>query len=91
MHDMNFYEKGRLNVKEFTVCYTLDNEIKKRKKIIKGLDVNKEEIVQEVLERMERSQFLLWPIKKRGFNYRLLFSTLCTRYKKKKSVSSNII
>ncbi|MFB9759364.1 hypothetical protein [Ectobacillus funiculus] len=43
-------------MKEFTVCYTLDNEIKKEK-IIKGLDVNKEEIVQEVLERMERSQF----------------------------------
>ena len=53
-----FYEKGRLNVKEFTVCYTLDNEIKKEK-IIKGLDVNKEEIVQEVLERMERSQFFI--------------------------------
>ena len=45
-----------MDLKEFIVCYTLDNEIKKET-IIKGLDVNKEEIVQEVLERMERSQF----------------------------------
>lgn len=53
-----FYEKGRLNVKEFTVCYTLDNDIKKEK-IIKGIDVNKEEIVQEILERLEESQFFM--------------------------------
>lgn len=45
-------------MKEFTICYTLDNEIKKEK-IIKGLDVNKKEIVQEVLERMEHSQFFI--------------------------------
>ena len=45
-------------MKEFIVCYTLDNEIKKET-IIKGLDVNKEEIVQEVLERMEHSPFFI--------------------------------
>ncbi|WP_342048701.1 hypothetical protein [Bacillus sp. OTU530] len=45
-------------MKEFIVCYTLDNEIKKET-IIKGLDVNKEEIVQEVLERMEHSPFVI--------------------------------
>ncbi|MFB9759367.1 hypothetical protein [Ectobacillus funiculus] len=45
-------------MKEFIVCYTLDNEIKKET-IIKGLDGNKEEIVQEVLERMEHSPFFI--------------------------------
>ncbi|MFP3125757.1 hypothetical protein OH784_24060 [Ectobacillus funiculus] len=52
-------------MKEFTICYTLDTEIKKEK-IIKGLDVNKEEIVQEVLERMERSPFFIVPNQKGG-------------------------
>jgi len=47
-----------LGLKEFTVCYTLDDDIK-REKIIKGLDVNREEIVQEILERLEHSQFLI--------------------------------
>ncbi len=47
-----------MDLKEFIVCYTLDNEIKKET-IIKGLDVNKEEIVQEVLERMEHSPFCI--------------------------------
>jgi len=60
-----FYEKGRWNVKEFTVCYTLDHEIQKET-IIKGLDVNKEEIVQEVLERMERSPFFIVANQKGG-------------------------
>jgi CRISPR/Cas system-associated protein Cas10 (large subunit of type III CRISPR-Cas system) len=45
-------------LKEFTVCYTLDNDIK-REKIIKGLDVNREEIVQEILERLEHSKFFI--------------------------------
>ncbi|MFC6605388.1 hypothetical protein ACFQDF_33970 [Ectobacillus funiculus] len=36
----------------------MDHEIQKET-IIKGLDVNKEEIVQEVLERMERSPFFI--------------------------------
>ena len=47
-----------MDLKEFIVCYTFDNEIKKET-IIKGLDVNKEEIVQEVLERMEHSPFFI--------------------------------
>ena len=47
-----------MDLKEFIVCYTFDNEIKKET-IIKGLDVNKEEIVQEVLERMEHSPLFI--------------------------------
>ncbi|GAA3316064.1 hypothetical protein GCM10020331_012280 [Ectobacillus funiculus] len=56
----------------------------KKETIIKGLDVNKEEIVQEVLERMERSPFFYCGQSQREVYYRLLFSTLCTRYKRKK-------
>ncbi|MGG0239174.1 hypothetical protein [Bacillus rhizoplanae] len=45
-------------MKEFTVCYTLDNDIK-REKIIKGLDVKKEEVIQEVLEKIEHDKFFV--------------------------------
>ncbi|MGF9964891.1 hypothetical protein [Bacillus rhizoplanae] len=45
-------------MKEFTVCYTLDNDIKKEK-IIKGLDVKKEEVIQEVLKKMEHDKFFV--------------------------------
>ncbi|WP_028401436.1 hypothetical protein [Ectobacillus panaciterrae] len=45
-------------MKEFTVCYTLDNDIK-REKIIKELDVKNEEVIQEVLEKMERSKYFI--------------------------------
>ena len=65
MYYINFTKKGGLNLKEFTICYTLDTEIKKET-IIKGLDVNKEEIVQEVLERMERSPFFIVANQKGG-------------------------
>lgn len=45
-------------MKEFIVCYTLDNEIK-RETIIKGLDVNREEVVQEVLKKLEHNPFFI--------------------------------
>ncbi|ENQ3079301.1 hypothetical protein [Bacillus multifaciens] len=45
-------------MKEFTVCYTLDNDIKKEK-IIKGLGVKKEEVVQEVLKKVESDKFFV--------------------------------
>ncbi|WP_028401994.1 hypothetical protein [Ectobacillus panaciterrae] len=45
-------------MKEFTVCYTLDHDIK-REKITKELDVKMEEVVQEVLEKMERSKYFI--------------------------------
>ena len=43
-------------MKEFTICYTLDNDIK-REKIIRDLDVEKEEVVQEVLEKIEKNMY----------------------------------
>ncbi|HDX9578732.1 TPA: hypothetical protein ROX88_002279 [Bacillus pseudomycoides] len=45
-------------MKEFTVCYTLDNAIK-REKIIKGIEVKKEEVVQEILKKMEHDKFFV--------------------------------
>ncbi|WP_028401779.1 hypothetical protein [Ectobacillus panaciterrae] len=45
-------------MKEFTVCYTLDNDIK-WEKIIKGLDSKREEVVQEIVEKMEHSKFFI--------------------------------
>ncbi|MEI4832135.1 hypothetical protein WAX78_22375 [Bacillus sp. FJAT-53711] len=45
-------------MKEFTVCYTLDNDIKKEK-IIKGLDAKREEVIQEVLEKVKHDKFFI--------------------------------
>jgi hypothetical protein len=43
-------------LKEFTVCYTFDNEII-TEKIIKEFDSKKEDIVQEVIEKMNRNKY----------------------------------
>ncbi|PAE32171.1 hypothetical protein [Bacillus sp. 7884-1] len=45
-------------MKEYIVSYTLDNDIK-REKIIKGLDVKKEEIVQEVLKKIDQYKYFI--------------------------------
>jgi hypothetical protein len=45
-------------LKEFVVCYTLENEIK-REKIMKEIDVKKEEVVQEILEKIEQSKYFI--------------------------------
>lgn len=45
-------------MKEYIVSYTLDNDIK-REKIIKGLDVKKEEIVQEVLKKIDQNKYFI--------------------------------
>lgn len=45
-------------MKEFTICYTLDNDIKKGK-LIKGQDVKAEDVIQEVLKQMEHSKFVI--------------------------------
>jgi hypothetical protein len=45
-------------LKEYIVSYTLDNDIK-REKIIKGLDVKKEEIVQEVLKKIDQYKYFI--------------------------------
>jgi len=43
-------------VKEYTIYYTLDDDII-TEKMIKDIEVNIEEIEQEVFERMDRSKF----------------------------------
>jgi hypothetical protein len=43
-------------LKEYTVCYTFDNEII-TEKIIKEFDSKKEDIVQEVIEKMNRNKY----------------------------------
>ncbi|MBT2696199.1 hypothetical protein ACSU6B_04005 [Neobacillus sp. C211] len=45
-------------MKEFTVCYTFDHEII-TEKMIKELDVNKEDVEQEVVEMMERNKYFI--------------------------------
>jgi hypothetical protein len=45
-------------LKEFVVCYTLENDIK-REKIMKGLDVKKEEVIQEILEKIVQRKYFI--------------------------------
>lgn len=44
-------------MREFVVCYTLENDIK-REKIRKEPDVKKEEVVQEILEKIKQRKYL---------------------------------
>ncbi|MFE5426105.1 hypothetical protein [Peribacillus simplex] len=45
-------------MKKFIVCYTLDNDIK-REKILKGPDVNKEDVLKDALDKIERSDYFI--------------------------------
>ncbi|MGW8428988.1 hypothetical protein ACWGJQ_26695 [Peribacillus simplex] len=45
-------------MKKFIVCYTLDNDIK-REKILKGPDVNKEDVLQGALDKIVRSDYFI--------------------------------
>jgi hypothetical protein len=45
-------------LKEFTICYTLDNEII-TEKIIKELNVNKEDVEQEIVDKMDRNKYFI--------------------------------
>ncbi len=45
-------------MKEFTVCYTFDNDII-TEKMIKEVDVKKEDVEQEVVEKMERNKYFI--------------------------------
>jgi hypothetical protein len=53
-------------MKEFTVCYTFDHEII-TEKIIKGLDVNKEDLEREIVEMMDRNKYII--VKNNEGNY----------------------
>jgi hypothetical protein len=50
--------KGEFGLKEFVVCYTLENEIR-REKIVKEIDVKKEEVVQEILEKISKQSYYI--------------------------------
>lgn len=45
-------------MREFTICYTFENEII-TEKIIKEYDVNKEDVKQEIIEKMERYKYFI--------------------------------
>ena len=45
-------------MKEFIVCYTLDHDIK-RERILKERDVEKEEVVQELLDKILDRKFII--------------------------------
>jgi hypothetical protein len=45
-------------LKEFVVCYTLENEIR-REKIIKDWDAKKEEVVQEILNKIAKQSYYI--------------------------------
>jgi hypothetical protein len=62
-------------LKKFTVCYTLDNDII-TEKMIKELDAKKEDVEQEVVEKMDRNKYFI--VKNDQGNY--LINTNLVRY-----------
>ncbi len=62
-------------MKKFTVCYTLDNDII-TEKMIKELDAKKEDVEQEVVEKMDRNKYFI--VKNNQGNY--LINTNLVRY-----------
>ena len=62
-------------MKKFTVCYTLDNDII-TEKMIKELDAKKEDVEQEVVEKMDRNKYFI--VKNDQGNY--LMNTNLVRY-----------
>ena len=60
---------------KFTVCYTLDNDII-TEKMIKELDAKKEDVEQEVVEKMDRNKYFI--VKNDQGNY--LINTNLVRY-----------
>jgi hypothetical protein len=49
---------GKLVLKEFTVCYTFDDDII-NEKVIKELDVKKEDVEHEIIEKLSRSKYFI--------------------------------
>ncbi|WP_394234047.1 hypothetical protein [Niallia oryzisoli] len=45
-------------MKEFIVCYTLENDIK-RERIMKEADISKEQVIQEIVEKIEQRKYFL--------------------------------
>lgn len=49
---------GGVSMKEFKVCYTLEDDIK-RERIMKDADYSKEQVIQEIVETIEQRKYLL--------------------------------
>jgi transcriptional regulator of NAD metabolism len=45
-------------LREFTICYTFENDII-TEKILKKIDVNTEDVKQEIIEKMERYKYFI--------------------------------
>jgi hypothetical protein len=45
-------------MKEFVVCYTLEDDIK-RERILKEANVSKEQVILEILKRIEQRKYFL--------------------------------
>lgn len=45
-------------LKEFTVCYTLESDVK-WEKVIKDPNIKTEDVLQEILERVENRKYLI--------------------------------
>lgn len=48
----------KISLKEFTICYTFDHEII-TEKIIRELNVKKEDVEQEIVEKMDRNKYFI--------------------------------
>ncbi|MFF2449883.1 hypothetical protein ACFVSW_22845 [Neobacillus sp. NPDC058068] len=45
-------------MKEFVVCYTLEDDIK-QERILKESDISKEEFIQELVEKIDKQRYIL--------------------------------
>ena len=48
----------RVSLNEYIICYTLDNDII-REKIVKGLDFKKEDVMKEVIKKINENKCLI--------------------------------
>jgi hypothetical protein len=45
-------------MKEFVICYTLEDDIK-RERILKEANVSKEQVIQEIVKKIEQRKYFL--------------------------------
>ena len=48
----------RVSLNEYIICYTLDNDII-REKIVKDLDFKKEDVMKEVIKKINENKYLI--------------------------------
>ena len=64
-------ERDSLN--EYIICYTLDNDII-REKIVKGLDFKKEDVMKEVIKKINENKCLI--VKSNMWEYKIKSSLI---------------